>query len=99
MSALRVIFVSEGNCQNCNGVRAVLAKVRHEYRHVEVLEVRPDEPLGRSLAGEHGIRALPALIVDGHLRLAGEIPEKLVRREIEKARPRKALVSIVRRRS
>lgn len=90
MSALEVVFVTEGNCVNCDGVRAVLAKVRHEYRHVEVTEVHPDEPLGRSLATEHGIRVLPALIVDGRLRLVGEIPEKLVRREIERARPHRA---------
>ena len=90
MSALEVIFMSEGNCPRCNEVRAVLARVRHEYRHVEVMEVHPSGSIGRSLAAEHGIRALPALIVDGHLRLAGEIPEKLLRREIEKTRPRRA---------
>ena len=87
MSALQVIFVTEGDCPNCNGVRAVLAKVRHEYRHVDISEVRPDEPAGRSLATEYGISVLPALIVDRRLRLVGEIPEKDIRREIERAKP------------
>ncbi len=90
MSALEVIFVTEGNCPNCNEIRTVLAKVHHEYRHVEVKEVHPTDPLGRSLAAEFGIRVLPALIVDGRLRGVGEIPETQIRREIEKVRPQKA---------
>ncbi len=57
-----------------------------------VKEVHPDEPLGRSLAAEYGIRMLPAVIVNGHPRLVGRIPEKLIRREIEKVRPWKATV-------
>lgn len=86
MSGLQVVFISEGNCPNCNAIRAVLARFRHEYRHVEVSEVHPEEPLGRSLATEHRIRDLPALIVDGRLRFAGKIPEKIIRREFERAR-------------
>jgi thiol-disulfide isomerase/thioredoxin len=87
VSALEVIFVTKGDCPNCNAVRAVLGKVHHEYRHVEVAEVDPDGPTGRSLAAEYGIRLFPALIVNGHLRLAGEISEKDIRHEIQKARP------------
>ncbi len=86
MSTVEVIFVTEGDCPYCNEVRAVLDKVRHEYRHVAIDEVRPDSPGGRSIASEHGLPALPALVVNGHLRLAGEITEKLVRRELEKAK-------------
>ncbi len=90
MSVLEVIFVSEGNCPNCNVIRTALAKVRHEYRHVEVIEVHPDEPRGRSLAAEHGIRMLPAVIVNGRVRLVGEASERHIRHEVEKARCQKA---------
>ena len=41
MSALEVVFVSEGNCPNWNRVRAVLDKVNHEFRHIDVAEVNP----------------------------------------------------------
>jgi hypothetical protein len=86
MSALEVLLVSEGNCLNCNAIRAVLARLRHEYRHVEVSEVHPEESLGQSLAAEHGIPVLPALIIGGRLRLVGEMTEKAVRRELERAK-------------
>ena len=86
MSALEVVFVSEGNCPNCNGIRAVLSKVHHEYRHVEVTEVNPGESLGRSLMAEHGVRMLPALIIGGRLRLVGEINARDIHHEIQKAK-------------
>ena len=86
MKTVEVIFVTEGNCPYCNGVRTVLSKIRHEYRHLAIDEVHPDSPSGRSIAAEHGLPALPALVVNGHLRLAGEITEKLVRRELEKVK-------------
>ena len=38
------------------------------------------------LATQHGVLVLPALIVDGRLRLVGEMPERDIRREIEKAK-------------
>jgi predicted DsbA family dithiol-disulfide isomerase len=86
MSALEVVFVSEGNCPNCNSIRAVLSQVHHEYRHVELTEVDPGEPLGRSLVDEYGVRMLPALIIDGRLRLVGEINAKDIYHEIQKAK-------------
>ena len=88
MSALEVVFVTEGNCPNCNSIRAVLSKVHHEYRHVEVTEVMPGEPRGRSLVAEHGVRILPALIIDGRLRLVGEINARDIYRAIQRARQR-----------
>jgi len=86
MSALEVVFVSEGNCPNWNRVRAVLDKVNHEFRHIDVAEVNPAEPLGRSLAAEHGVRTLPALIIGGRLRLVGEISEREIYDEIRTAK-------------
>ena len=86
MSALEVVFVTEGNCPNCNSIRAVLSKVHHEYRHVEVTEVNPGEFLGRSLVAEHGVRMLPALIIGGRLRLVGEIKARDIHNEIQKAK-------------
>ena len=86
MSALDVVFVTEGNCPNCNSIRAVLSKVHHEYRHVEVTEVNPAEPLGRSIVAEHGVRILPALIIGGRLRLVGEINARDIQHEIQKAK-------------
>ena len=86
MSAMEVIFVAKADCHNCERVRQALTRVRHEYRHVEVREVDPDEPDGRSLATEHGIIMLPALIVNERLRLVGEMSEKEIRHEIEKLR-------------
>ncbi len=86
MSKVEVVFVTEGNCPNCNGVRAVLAKLHHEYRHLAVDEVHPDAPAGRSISAEERIPALPALVVNGRLRLVGEITEKQIRRELEKAK-------------
>jgi predicted DsbA family dithiol-disulfide isomerase len=88
MSALEVVFVTEGNCPNCNSIRAVLSKVHHEYRHVELTEVDPGEPLGRSLVDEYGVRMLPALIIDGRLRLVGEINAKDIYHEIQRAKHR-----------
>ena len=89
MSALEVVFVSEGNCPNCNSIRAVLSEVHHEYRHVEVTEVNPGEPLGRSLMAEYGVRILPALIIGGRLRLVGEIHARDIHHEIQKAKHHK----------
>ena len=86
MSALEVVFVTEGNCPNCNSIRAVLSQVHHEYRHVEVTEVNPGEFLGRSLVAEHGVRMLPALIIGGRLRLVGEINARDIHHEIQKAK-------------
>ena len=86
MSALEVVFVSEGNCPNCNNVRAVLNKVHHKFRHVDVAEVNPAEPLGRSLSAEYVVRVLPALIVGGHLRLVGEISEREIYNETRRAK-------------
>ena len=86
MSAMEVIFVAKADCHNCERVRQALTRVRHEYRHVEVREVDPDEPEGHSLATKHGIIMLPALIVDERLRLVGEMSEKEIRHEIEKLR-------------
>ncbi|MDP2673877.1 MAG: thioredoxin family protein [Dehalococcoidia bacterium] len=86
MSAMEVIFVAKADCGNCERVRQALTRVHHEYRHVEVREVDPDEPDGRSLAAEHGVLILPALIVAGRLRLVGEMRENEIRREIEKAK-------------
>ena len=86
MSAMEVIFVAKTDCRNCERVRQALTRVRHEYRHVEVREVDPDEPDGRSLATKHGIIMLPALIVNERLRLVGEMSEKEIRHEIEKLR-------------
>lgn len=87
MSALQVVFITEGNCPNCEAIRGALTRFQHEYRHVEVSEVHPEEPLGKSLAAEHGISDLPALIIDGRLRFVGQASEKLIRREFERARP------------
>ena len=89
MSALEVVFVSEGNCPNWNCIRAVLSEVHHEYRHVEVTEVNPGEPLGHSLMAEHGVRMLPALIIGGRLRLVGEINAKDIHYAIQRAKHRK----------
>ena len=86
MSAMEVIFVAKADCRNCERVRQALTRVHHEYRHVEVREVDPDEPDGHSLASRHGIIMLPALIVDERLRLVGEMSEKEIRHEIEKLR-------------
>ena len=89
MSALEVVFVTEGDCPNCNSIRAVLSQVHHEYRHVEVKEVDPGEPLGRSLMAEYGVRILPALIIGGRLRLVGEINARDIHHEIQKAKHHK----------
>ena len=86
MSALEVVFVSEGNCPNCNGIRTVLSQVHHEYRHVVVKEVHPGDPIGRSLVAEYGVRNLPALIIGGRLRLVGEINARDIHHEIQKAK-------------
>ena len=86
MSAMKVIFVARADCQNCERARQALARVHHEYRHVEVREVDPDEPVGHSLPTRHGIMILPALIVNERLRLVGEMSEREIRHEIEKAR-------------
>jgi len=88
MSAPEVIFVTKGDCPSCNTIRAALGKMHHEYRHVEVAEVDPAGPPGRSIAAGYGIRLLPALIVNGHLRLAGQFSEKDIRHELERARAR-----------
>lgn len=87
MSALEVILVTKEDCPNCDRVRAALTRARHDYRHLEVTEVDLDEPLGRALAIEQGILMVPALIINGRLRLVGDASEKDIRREIEKARP------------
>lgn len=89
MSALEVVFVTEGNCPNCSSIRAVLSKVHHEYRHVEVTEVSPDEPLGRSVVAEYGVRNLPALIIGGRLRLVGEFDARDIHHEIQRAKHHK----------
>ena len=86
MSAMEVIFVAKADCGNCERVRQALTRVHHEYRHIEVREVDPDEPEGHSLATKHGIIMLPALIVDERLRLVGEMSEKEIRHEIERLR-------------
>ncbi len=84
MSTMQLIFVAKADCHNCERVRHVLASVQHEYRHVDIREVDPDEPEGRSLALRYGLMFLPALIVNERLRLVGEISEKEIRREVEK---------------
>lgn len=86
MSTVEVVFVTEGNCPNCNSARAVLAKLRHEYRHLAIDEIHPDALGGRAIDAEIGIPALPALVVKGRLRLVEEITEKQIRRELEKAK-------------
>ena len=88
MSAIEVIFVSEGDCPNCNRIRSVLDQVRHEYRHVDVSEVHPADVMGEMLAAEHRIEQLPALIVNGRLRLVGDMPAKHIRGEVQRARCR-----------
>jgi len=86
MSVTEVILLAKPDCQNCERVRSTLARVHHEYRHVEVSEMDLDTPDGRTLAVKHGVLILPALIVDGRLRLVGDMPENEIRREIEKAK-------------
>jgi len=86
MSTTEVILLAKPDCGNCEQVRSTLARVHHDYRHVAVKEVDPDEPDGNMLATQHGVLVLPALIVDGRLRLVGEMPERDIRREIEKAK-------------
>lgn len=88
MSVVEVIFVSEGDCPNCNRIRSVLNRVRHDYRHIEVSEVRPADARGRTLAGEHRIGELPALIVNGRLRMVGQMSEHHIRGEVQRARYR-----------
>ena len=85
MSATEVIFVSEGDCPNCNRIRAVLNIIRHEYRHVDVNEVHPASQVGQTLAVEHRIGQLPALIVNGRLRLIGQMSEHRIRAEVRHA--------------
>jgi len=89
MSALEIFFVTEGNCPNCNSIRAVLSEVHHDYRHAEITEVNPGEPLGRSLVAEYGVRNLPALIIGGRLRLVGEIDARDIHHEIQKTKHHK----------
>lgn len=89
MSAMEVILVAKADCEVCERIRHTLTRVRHEYRHLEVKEIDADAPEGRSLAVEHGILMLPAIIVGDRLRLVGEMSEKEIRHEIEKARPHK----------
>ncbi len=76
MSTVEVVFVTEGNCPNCKGIRVVLAKLRHEYRHLAIDEVHPDALGDSSIGDEIGIPVLPALVVNGRLRLVGEITEQ-----------------------
>jgi len=89
MNVTEVVFVAKTDCQNCERIRAFLTRVHHEYRHLDVREVDPDEPEGRSLALKHGILALPAIIINERLRLVGEASEKDIRREVERARGNK----------
>ncbi len=86
MSTTEIILLAKPDCGNYEQVRSMLARVHHEYRHVAVREVNPDEPDGHILSMEHGVTVLPALIVDGRLRLVGEMPEGVIRREIDKAK-------------
>jgi Glutaredoxin. len=88
MSSMEVIFLSEGDCPNCNRIRSVLNRVRHEYRHVDINEVHPADRLGQMLTAEHGVEELPALIVNGRLRLVGEMPEQRIRGEVQRVRRR-----------
>jgi glutaredoxin len=83
---MQVIFVAKADCRTCAGARQALEKVHHEFRHVDVREVDADDQEGRSLATRHGIMMLPALIVNERLRLIGDISEKDIRREVEKAK-------------
>lgn len=85
MSLMEVILVATADCGNCERIRRTLSTVHHDFRHVDVREVDADAPEGRSLAVQHGILMLPAIIVGDRLRLVGEISEKEIRHEIEKA--------------
>lgn len=86
MSTTHVLFLANPGTGQCDDIRQLLARVHHEYRHVDVREVDPDAPEGHSLSQEYGVSSLPALIVNDRLRLVGDISEREVRHEIEKAR-------------
>lgn len=86
MSTTEVILLARPSQDNYDQIRSTLARLHHDYRHVAIKELDPDQPDGHLLAMEHGVNGLPALIVDGRLRLAGEMPERDIRRAIEKAK-------------
>ena len=83
MSSLRVLILTQDNCEFCNAAKAMLGRLSLEYSlSVETLPL--DSAAGQSLAESGGILFPPGIFIEGQAFSYGRPSERKLRREIER---------------
>lgn len=86
MAALRVLVLTQDNCDFCDAAKAMLDRLAREYPlAIETLPL--DSAAGQSLAEQGGILFPPGILIEGQAFSYGRPSERKLRREIERRLP------------
>ena len=83
---IEVRLVSGFGCKPCERVKERLQRLQADYPDLRVSEVDIGGEEGTGLAVRYRLAALPGILVNGRMALAGDVSESLLRRELEAAR-------------
>jgi len=86
VSPIDVRLVSGFGCKPCDSVKRRLQILAEEFPQLEVAEVDIGSEEGVALAVRYRLAALPGILINGRMALAGDVSESLLRRELEAAR-------------
>ena len=82
MTNLRVLILTQENCEFCDLAKAILERLSHEYPlSVSILSL--ESAGGQALAEKGGILFPPGIFLDGEPCCYGRPSEARLRREIE----------------
>ncbi|OGO51559.1 MAG: hypothetical protein A2148_01410 [Chloroflexi bacterium RBG_16_68_14] len=86
MSEIQVLLVSSFGCKPCQRVKERLQQLRAVFPELRVEEVDLGSEEGTALALRYRLAALPGIVINGRMALVGDVPEALLRQELEAAR-------------
>ena len=82
---IEVRLVTGFGCRPCDRVKQRLQLLGAEFPELEVAEVDIGSEEGVALAIRYRLAALPGILINGRMALVGDVPEPLLRRELEAA--------------
>ena len=85
LSEIQVLLISGEGCKACERVKERLERLRPEFPSLRVTEIDLASDDGMALALRYRMAALPGIAINGRMALVGDVPEELLRRDLEAA--------------
>lgn len=77
------LVINPNGCVHCNQIKETLAKLKPDYKDLEVKELSTTSNEGLKLVIKHGIMASPGLIIDGEFAFQGGVGENQLRKKLD----------------